>query len=220
MIRTLAAAAITVLLAGAAPAAPLDGQQTYDLLFRNGTLDAISRDAALVYRRDVTNTIKPETGDRDTGAIALTFREGQDATLAKLEFRKDGKYRVLGSFPASVGNPMIMYFYEAVVRDMAESAGGSPFYIRNRVKEALIQPSEVEPGTAMVDGRSVETRTIRMHPFADDPNRDRMQGFGDLELRVTVSEEVPGWYLSLVAEADGGAVYRSELAFDRLDASQ
>ena len=43
-----------------------------------------------------------------------------------------------------------------------------------------------------------------------------MQGFGDLELRVTMSEAVPGWYMSLVAEAAGGEVYRSELTFDRL----
>ena len=47
-----------------------------------------------------------------------------------------------------------------------------------------------------------------------------MKGFGDLELRVTMSEDVPGWYMSLVAEASGGSVYRSELLFDRVDGPQ
>ncbi len=205
-----------VLLAGLASATPLAGDKTYDLLFRNGTLDEVSPVAELVYARTVTNSLNPEAADRDTGLIALSFAEDQ-AKMALLEFRQDGKYRKLGTFPASVGNPMIMYFYETVVRDMAEAAGGSPYYIRNRVKDSLIQPSDISDGEVEVDGRTIPTRTIRIYPFLNDPNRDRMQGFGDLELRVTMSDEIPGWYMSFVAEASGGDVYRSELQFDRLE---
>lgn len=218
--RFLAFGLMAVCLAGAGAVVPLAGDKTYEMLFRNGTLDTISRDAELVYRRTVSNALSPEAGARDTGDIALSFREGDQATMAMLEFRQDGKHRSLGRFPASVGNPMIMYFYEVVVRDMAESAGGSPFYIRNRVKEALVRESGLEQGEAEYDGRMITTQTIRLHPFEGDENRERMKGFGDLELRVTMSEEVPGWYLSFVAEASGGAVYRSELSFDRLDGAQ
>lgn len=207
--------AIALFMGSALCAAPLAGEQTYDLLFRNGTLDSIDRDSELVYHRKVTNALNPDAGTRDTGDIALSFRDG-DAKLALLEFRQDGKHRALGTFPASVGNPMIMYFYETVVRDMAESAGGSPYYIRNRVKDALIQDSDVQLGEAIVDGQTVPTQTVRLYPFKGDPNQDRMQGFGDLELRVTMSEEVPGWYVSLVAEAAEGEVYSSELTFDSL----
>lgn len=216
MIRKTGIAMAMALYAGMALAAPLEGDKTYDLLFRNGTLDQIDRDAELVYRREVRNALAPDMATRDTGDIALSFRKGE-VPVALLEFRQEGKHRPLGSFPASVGNPMIMYFYETVVRDMAEAAGGSPFYIRNRVKDALIQPSDVQEGEAVIAGKTVATRTIRMHPFADDPNRDQMQGFGDLELRVTMSDAVPGWYMSFVAEASEGEVYRSELMFDRLD---
>lgn len=219
MLKILTGSVVAVLIGGMALADPLEGDKTYDMLFRTGTLDDVSRQSELVYVRTVTNSLKPEAADRDTGAVALSFHEGE-ATLATLEFRQDGKHRKLGAFPASVGNPMIMFFYETVVRDMAEAAGGSPFYIRNRVKDALIQPSDMTEGEAVVDGRTVATRTISMHPFLNDPNRDRMQGFGDLELRVTMSDEVPGWYMSLVAEAAGGDVYRSELIFDRTDPAQ
>ncbi|SFK28044.1 hypothetical protein [Celeribacter neptunius] len=193
---------------------------TYDLLFRQGTLDRIGPDAVLHYRRVVTNHAKPEAATRDTGEIALSFAEGE-TRMARLQFLQDEKHRSLGRFPASVGNPMIMVFYESVIRDMAETAGGSPYYIRNRVKEALVRPAEIETGQARFGTRMIDTRTVTLRPFAEDPNRDRMQGFGDLELRVTMSEEVPGWYLTLVAEApdatgapDG---YLSELRFDMLD---
>lgn len=207
----------------ALPLAAATGEATkiYDLLFKQGTLDDLGRDAVLHYTRSVTNRAKPEAAERDTGGIVLSLAEGE-TVMANLEFLQEGKHRNLGSFPVSIGNPMIMYFYETVVRDMAETAGGSPFYIRNRVKEALVHPAEVVEGEAEFDGRTVATRTVTLRPFADDPNRLQMQGFGDLELRVTMSEAVPGWYLSLVAEApdakgaSGG--YVSELRFDAVAA--
>ena len=192
----------------------VDGAETYDLLFRNGTLDTIDREAELVYRRTLKNSLMPDAEARNTGDVAVFFEEGD---MARLEFRQEEKHRALGRFPATVGNPMIMYFYESVIRDMSSTAGGSPFYIRNRVKESLIQPSEVEPGEATVNGETIETKTIRLEPFAGDPNRERMRGFGNLTLTVTMSEAVPGWYVSLVAEADA---YRSELMFDRLEDGQ
>ena len=222
--RKIGLAALTALIlsTGFGVSAPATGEQTYDLLFRNGTLDSIDREASLVYQRTVKNVLKPDAEERDTGDVALSFRDG-NAPMAQLEFRRDNKHRSLGVFPASVGNPMIMYFYETVVRDMAEAAGGSPFYIRNRVKDSLIQPSEIEDGEAVFDGKTVKTQTIRLFPFAEDPNKDRMKGFGDLVLTVTMSEDVPGWYLRLVAEteSDGAkAVYRSELDFQRLEVSE
>jgi hypothetical protein len=107
---------------------------------------------------------------------------------------------------------------------MAETAGGSQFYIRNRVKESLIQPTEVEAGTATVDGAEIEIQTIRLNPFEGDPNADRMMGFGALELSVTMSHSVPGWYVSLVAEApapDGdGLIYRSSMTFEGMEPVQ
>ena len=70
--------------------------------------------------------------------------------------------------------------------------------------------------------RSSDIQTVRFAPFEGDPNKDRMQGFGDLVLSVTVSQEVPGWYLSLVAEAPGaeGPIYRSVVQFQGLEAVQ
>ncbi|MDD9727958.1 hypothetical protein PVV74_21135 [Roseovarius sp. SK2] len=220
MMTRLTSALIGVALSCAtAVAAPLNGQETYDLLFKNGTLDEVSRDTSLVYQREVSNALAPDAAERDSGKVALTVGEGE-SPMAVLELRQGEKYRKLGQFPASVGNPMIMFFYESTVRDMAESAGGSKFYIRNRVKEALVQPNEVTMGEAEYDGETVETQTVTMQPFAEDPNRAQMRGFGDLELTVTMSEDVPGWYLSLLAEApgpEGGEGYRSEVTFETLE---
>lgn len=221
--RRTASLVVTLLMAFAIPAAggPAAGE-TYDLLFRDGTLDGISRDSTLVYQRKVTNSLVPAAALRDTGQVALSFAPENQARLEFL--RADGKHRNLGSFPASVGNPMIMYFVETVVRDMAESAGGSPFYIRNRVKDSLLRPSDVTNGTALFEGHEVPSVTVTLRPFANDPNAARMKGFGDLALTVTMSEAVPGWYLDLRAEVPGkgtaSPVYASVLTFDDLGAAR
>jgi len=198
----------------------VEGTGTEGRLFREGRLDSRGPEARLVYRREVSNALQPDVGTYATGDVAL--RLGQEDGMAMIELRQGDNARTMGRFPSSVGNPMIMVFYESVIRDMAQTAGGSPFYIRNRVKDALIQPSELETGTAMINGAEVETQAIRLRPFEGDPNANRMQGFGALELTVTVSEEVPGWYVSLVAEAGTGEaqVYLSDMQFVRLEDSE
>ena len=88
--------------------------------------------------------------------------------------------RKIGPFPVSGGDPSLTFFLETVARDMAALTGGSPFYIRNRLKEALFRGGEV----AIQDGR----RIARFRPFADDPRRDRMYGFDSLTLRFALDD--------------------------------
>lgn len=203
--------------------AETSGDKTYDLLFRDGTLDNIAKTHTLVYARSVQNTYVPDTPARDTGRIELGF-DGGEPLQAHLEFKQEDKHRGLGNFPASVGNPIVMYFVETVVRDMAENVGGSPFYIRNRVKEALIHPAEVEHTTVDFKGAKIAATQVTLRPFRDDPNWQRMRGYNDLALEVTMSEEVPGWYYSLVAvvpEPDSDqAAYQSALMFTALEVPQ
>lgn len=221
MTRLLAAGAI--LLALSVPGAAAEPTEAYDLLFKNGTLDPIERGAVLVYGRTVENALSDDASDRDTGTIVLKVEDGEEGPdVADLQFRQGDGKRALGSFPASVGNPMIMYFYESTVRDMAETAGGSPFYIRNRVKDALTVTQEIETGTATLEGEEIEVSRVTLRPFEDDPNRDAMRGFEDLEMTVTMSGDVPGWYLSLVAEVPGqdGPIYVSRVEFQGMEAAQ
>ncbi len=201
------------------PAAALS-EEVYDLLFKTGTLDEMSRDAVLDYRREVSIRENDALGERSSGTVRLTFAPEQ---MAELEFRKDGKHRKIGEFPATVGNPMIMYFVETTIRDMAGTAGGSPYYIRNRVKAALLQSVPVETETVRYGGHDVAARSVTLHPFEDDPNIARMRGFGDLELTVVMSDDVPGWYYSLTARAQGNEetpAYISTLVLEPVEKGQ
>ncbi|SMX32360.1 hypothetical protein [Actibacterium lipolyticum] len=188
-----------LLCAGLLFHAPAHAQETYDLIFKTGTLDELQRDSKLTYERAVETPTKPEVAEAANGKVEMVFDSDE---LVNLKFLQGEKYRKIGEFPANVGNPVIMYFVETVVRDMAQTAGGSPFYIRNRVKDSLVQFAEIESGTATFDGAEVAVQEITLRPFLKDPNKDRMKGFGELALTITMSDDVPGWYHSLSAYVD------------------
>jgi len=88
--------------------------------------------------------------------------------------------RRIGPFPVSGGDPALTFFLETVSRDMAALTGGSPFYIRNRLKDALFRGGEVR----REDGATVAVFV----PFRGDKNSARMLGFETLELRFTLGE--------------------------------
>lgn len=203
----------TILFVIAGLATPAFAVETYDLIFKNGTLDDIPKDDTLTYARNVTIGENVEAARSATGLITLTFA---DKDMANLRFLQGEKYKNIGQFPATVGNPMIMYFVETIVRDMAQHAGGSPFYIRNRVKESLVKFAEIESKAVELDGTEIAAQQITLRPFLNDKNTERMKGFGEMTLTITMSEDVPGWYYSLVASVNGtGAVpiYKNAMTF-------
>ena len=153
--------------------------------------------AALDYRKSVTASGNETFEAERSGTVSLTFA---DEGMADLTFDPGDKARRVGSFPAEVGNPLIMYFLETVIRDLAQTAGGSPFYIRNRIKAAVISDRPVEDQEISLGGRTVTARTVTLHPFENDPAADKMRGIETLALTFVVSEEVPGWLYSLKAE--------------------
>ena len=130
-----------------------------------------------------------EVTDPSDGQPLLEIREtgGEDS---------DADPRVLGRFPVSSGDPMVVFFLENTARDMAMLTGGSPFYIRNRMKEAL---ANAGPATQDADGGVA----VELRPFADDPNGDRMKGFETLRLRFVMGSDPARPIREFLAETDG-----------------
>ncbi|AGT10417.1 hypothetical protein [Paracoccus aminophilus] len=88
--------------------------------------------------------------------------------------------RKLGPFPVDGGDPTVVFFLENVARDMAAITGGSPYYIRNRMKDALFRGGEL---------RKEGGQTLAVfQPFREDKNKDRMGEFAQLELVFTLAD--------------------------------
>jgi hypothetical protein len=191
---------------------PVRGESAFDLVFRSGTLEGLPEGTELHYDASGLEDARDQSAWRE---VVVNIGPESVARLEAQPSGDDAEARPLGSFDAAIGNPIGMMFLEQTVNSLAQATGGSPFYLRNRFREALGGPGEVEAVTADWDGGEVPATEVALRPFAEDPNRARLGRFADLEIRVVVSEAVPGWYLSLSAEApeaEGGYATSLSLA--------
>ena len=208
------AAAILICMATGLPAA---AGQTYDLFFRSGTLtapDGTALDDRLSY------------DGRLTGPTAISGDESYGVTIGRapdgntgITLTEGGRNRMLGTYDTKAGNPVIMYFLESTLRQMSDVSGGNPYYIRNRIKEALLGQAEIQPVTFSLDGREIPAQRATIRPFAHDVARDRMGPFADMAFSVTVAEAIPGWYGRIEARtpADLPGAFSNELTLSQVE---
>lgn len=201
--------ACLVTLAGAGA---LRAESAFELVFRAGTLDGLPPGAELRYDGEGWPTARP---DEDWRRLVVGLGPDDQARVERLAADGEGPAQLVGSFDAARGNPVGMVFLERTVRSISGATGGSPTYVRNRIRDALGAPGEAEAVTVAWDGGTVQATAVALVPFANDARRAELGAFADLEIRVVVSDAVPGWYHSISAEAPATATqagYATSLA--------
>jgi hypothetical protein len=189
-----------------------------DRVFTEGALNGVPVGSALIYGHLRDGAAGGEQlHPISDGEVRVTLRSGPDGSReAVVALSANGRLRELNPFPASVGNPLLLTFLESSLRAIARVTGGSPFYIRNRMKEALRDGGEIAPVTASVGGEELAADAVTFHPFANDKNRHRMGDFAGLELRFVMSDQAPGGFVLFSATtrsgADGSIAFREEIA--------
>lgn len=168
------------LLAGLPPA-PLAAGEAGDAVFAERGPWTEDRDG-LAWSVDVAGPDAPGFLRVHDGRLVLhrVTDPSDGQPVLELTRKTDSRSRQIGPFPASGGDPVLIFFLEQTARDMAQLTGGSPFYIRNRIKDAVFRGGEIR--------REGNHATAVFRPFADDPNAARMQGFETLELRFVMTD--------------------------------
>jgi hypothetical protein len=163
----------------------------------------------------------PRLPDIADGRAELTIETAEsDRRRLRLTLTENGATRPVPPFPADAGHPVLLVFLETIVRTMSTTTGGNAYYIRNRIREALWEGGET--GTTKFDhaGTPVAADRTTIRPFAEDPNRDRMGPFANLELSFLLSDAVPGRIAALEALAeppDGTAAFRESYVFSTIE---
>lgn len=186
---TLAAAMLATCMAGT----PLAAGEAGDLIFAERGPWALG-ERTLTWAETQAGPALPSFRRIEDGRVELS--EGTDASDGKpvlhLEQTAGSHSRRIGPFPVSGGDPVVIFFLENTARDMATLTGGSPYYIRNRIKDAVFRGGSVQ--------REGGVTTVTARPFEGDPNADRMGGFASLELRFVMGEDPKDPIRELVAE--------------------
>lgn len=177
-------------------ASPVAAGELTDLVMAPGLFAALPEGAALHY----DHSRHAATPLADAGAVADGLRSEDVAegavTLAVAQgrlvlTRQAGGQALPGAeFPLSAPNPVLLFFLENVVRNVAVATGGSPFYIRNRLRATLAE--------AEAEG------TVVLHPFATDPNAARLGDFATLALTLRFDPADPARLLELKADTAAG----------------
>lgn len=187
-------------------AQPLLAAEAGDAVFADRGPWDLGKDS-LSYRMTVEGPAAE--GFQPTADGALTLSEGVDPSdrqpVLELTQKTESRDRKIGPFPVSGGDPVLTFFLEQTARDMATLTGGSPHYIRNRMKDALFRGGEIS--------RDGGVTTAAFQPFEEDPNAARMNGFQTLTLTFVmgdptepiremraVTDETPGYRNELVLQ--------------------
>ena len=137
---------------------------------KTGTLEKNFQDTVLL-------TVKPDTG---TGrAVEVAYLNGErKVTLPAMEDAK--------------GNPVILYFLERDVREMHARLGGSENYFRRRIRLAFAEGAEVRPVIVSFEGKNIVASEVLIHPFQNDPMKEKLRKFENKTYAFTLSDRVPG----------------------------
>ncbi|MFK7944683.1 MAG: hypothetical protein AB8B85_17490 [Paracoccaceae bacterium] len=188
-------------------------------VFSRAALEQVKDSQQVVYTHRRTGKTDP----LDNGEIRVLVQQGQAGRTARVTMGEQDKLRPVSEWPASSGNPVLPIFLESTLRTMAKGTGGSEFYIRNRIKEALGTGGTIKEVNLDLDGASIAATEITFEPFVRDKNRARMGGFADLRLVFLVSDALPGdvvrFFATTVAAEDVGKIepfYSEEIAFSKL----
>lgn len=208
-----------VLLLGLGLAAPLQAGEVQDRLFVTGVLASVPAGHRLVFSHsrgggfDSARLPPIEDGEM---VVTLT-RTAADAGGREVSVTASDAAggRPLLTMPVSAGHPLLLIFLESTVRNIAKLTGGSPFYIHNRIRDALAAADRMEPLEVMVAASREAGERLVLRPFAGDPNLSELGDFARLEIRVTLSDAVPGGIARL--EANAAPAFFENIDFERLE---
>lgn len=91
------------------------------------------------------------------------------------------------------GNPAILGFLERDILEMKRLTGGATGYFRKRIRLALASPTlPVRKLDVVYNGAKVAAQEITIHPYSDDPLKDRFGRFADKGYVFVISDTIPG----------------------------
>ena len=191
-----------------------------DRIFSTAALDLVKTGQQVIYTHTREGNAGEELQLLPDGEIRIRVQnDAEQKREAVVTMGPIGKLKPVSIWPASSGNPILPIFLESALRAMSRTTGGSSFYIRNRIKEALGAGGQMNTVTLDVAGKQVTGTEIVFPLFENDKNRDRMGAFKDMSLTFVVSDRTPGDIIRFTAQTPedaNGIAYREEIRFSEL----
>lgn len=202
-------AALVMTAASAAAAAPAIGE----LVFYAPHFAKVENGKTISYRF-VRKAEDPKLDPSFEDDVRIEVGPQGAEDTVKVDLFTGARAQSMGNMSKS-GNPVIVVLLEQDVKEMNKALGGSPYYFRNRLREALAGKTPAEPVKVTYAGKEIDGWKVVLKPFLDDQqNRGRLKEFAGRIYELTFSDGVPGGLYALkttTPKVDGGALLTEEL---------
>ncbi len=119
-----------------------------------------------------------------------------------VDFLTDERRLPLPPFPNYRGNPVIIVMLEHIAQSMSRISGGGVLYFRNRIRHNLAEKDlTLITKNEQVEGNTIETRTVSLQPFTDDPNLADSPHLQQAVLNITLSDDVAAGVFAISMES-------------------
>lgn len=198
-VRAMAGAflALNIAALSTAAAAAAD-EKAQTLLFESRQLDLIDKGAEVSYHFEKTGSDERLVGKNYTDDIRLGVAKIGDNGQRDVVFKvfTGNNARDPQNWPDLTINPLFIWYLDRAVSTFNSLAGGSPMYLKHRIREALGN-ANAEQIKADYDGKSIDAYKITITPFAEDQSASKMQGFHKSAFTIVISNQVPGYFVDL-----------------------
>ena len=161
------------------------------LLFQTNHFSNVKQPTKLkyVYRQEAA---APDAFSDDV--LVDVVKPNPDGTAEVAAHFLTGTHEIpIPSIDHAQGNPAILGFLERDIAEMKRLTGGATGYFRKRIRLALAAPNvPVRKIDVTYQGRQVPAQEITIHPYVDDPLKDRFGKFAGKTYVFIVSDAIPG----------------------------
>jgi hypothetical protein len=183
------AAATLCCALSAAHADPVDISRAETLLFMTPHLKDVPAPSRLHYRFRKSGTL--EEGFSDSIDIDIVGEPDGSRTGTTRFF--SGKRQI--KYPQvdhAEGNPVLLFYLEREIREMARLTGGQANHFRQRIRTALAESAQIKDVDIRFGGQTIRAQQITISPYDSDPNRARFERLAAKQYVFTLCEKIPG----------------------------
>lgn len=174
---------------GEAPSKPISAVE--QRVFLDNHLGNLAKTADVEYSFKRSGTL----GDNFEGKVVLHVRDGgkEKGRLASADFLSGNQAIQIPEVSNAEGNPVILYFLERDIREMATTTKGKRNFFQNRVRLSLADADQIKPVTVRFEGRDIKADEVRVQPYLDNPVvKTRAEKYEKKAYIFTLSNQVPG----------------------------
>ncbi len=202
MFRTLRALGACILLMMPATVQAAGEQPTaVDLLFSTRHLDLIDKGNEATYKFERTSSDEKAAGQAFTDEIKVRITDvnEQNGRDIRVTVFTGDRERPIQEYDGLSINPAFVWYLDRAVDGFRSLAGGSVPYLKDAFKRAIVEKATLEPAKVEYNGKSYEGYTVTVVPYANDRNVAKMEGFENSKFTITVSKDVPGYFVTMTS---------------------